>query len=132
MPKFIKKEIDPKLSIGQVSSELNVQTHVIRFWETKFDQIKPEIGKGYRRYYLAKDVEILKQIKHYLYESGYTIAGLQKLFSNKKSPINITTKTENTQKKSGGLSEYQREQIEKIILVIEEKLHKSVEELEDK
>ena len=125
MPRFIKKEIDKKLSIGQVADELGVESHVIRFWETKFEQIKPEIGKGHRRYYFAKDVEILKEIKHHLYDSGYTIAGLQKLFSHKTNHINMNNETKNIEKGTDGLTDSQREQIEKILLVIEGKLHRA-------
>lgn len=77
--------IDKRRSIGDIAKELGIEAHVIRFWETKFDQIKPEIGRGKRRYYRKKDVELIKKIKHYLYDQGYTIVGLQKLFKNKKS-----------------------------------------------
>lgn len=77
--------IDRKRSIGEVAKELKVKTHVIRFWEENFPQIKPEIGAGKRRYYYNKQVKILKQIKKFLYEDGYTIAGLQKILRRKKS-----------------------------------------------
>jgi len=83
MPKFTIKEIEKKRSIGHVAKELGIQTHVIRFWETKFDNIKPEIGKGNRRYYFPKDIETIKTIKHYLYDEGYTIPGLKKLLEAK-------------------------------------------------
>ena len=83
MPKFTIKEIDKKRSIGHVAKELGIQTHVIRFWETKFDNIKPEIGKGSRRYYFQKDIDAIKIIKHYLYDEGYTIPGLKKLLEVK-------------------------------------------------
>lgn len=130
MPKFIRKEIDRKLAIGEVAAQLGVEAHVIRFWETKFEQIKPEIGKGHRRYYLPKDVEILKEIKHYLHDSGYTIAGLQKLFSVKKSLKKLAPKLQNnlTDSKQAdlfSLNEKQIDEIEKIISNIEEKLHKA-------
>ena len=71
--------IDRKRSIGDVAKELKVETHIIRFWEEKFPQIKPEIGTGQRRYYYNKQLKILKRIKKFLYEDGYTIGGLQKL-----------------------------------------------------
>ena len=80
----LKKEIDKKRSIGHAAKELDIGTHVIRFWETKFDQIKPKIGKGGRRYYFGEDIEILKKIKTFLYEEGYTITGLQKLLKQRK------------------------------------------------
>lgn len=76
--------VDRKRSIGDVAKELKVETHVIRFWEEKFPQIKPQIGAGKRRYYYNKQLKILKRIKQFLYDEGYTIAGLQKLLSKRK------------------------------------------------
>ncbi len=76
--------VDRKRSIGEVARELKVETHVIRFWEEKFPQIKPEIGLGKRRYYYNKQLKVLKRIKQFLYEEGYTIAGLQKLLKKRK------------------------------------------------
>lgn len=75
---------DRKRSIGDVAKELKVETHVIRFWEEKFPQIKPEIGAGKRRYYYNKQLKVLRKIKQFLYEEGYTIAGLQKLLKKRK------------------------------------------------
>lgn len=75
---------DRKRSIGEVAKELKVETHVIRFWEEKFPQIKPEIGAGKRRYYYNKQLKVLKRIRQFLYEDGYTIAGLQKLLKKRK------------------------------------------------
>jgi DNA-binding transcriptional MerR regulator len=74
-----ESEIDRKRSIGEVAKELGVKTHVIRFWEENFPQVKPEIGPGGRRYYRNQQFQILEKIKKFLYEDGYTIAGLQKL-----------------------------------------------------
>ncbi len=76
--------VDRKRSIGEVAKELKVEPHVIRFWEEKFPQIKPEIGAGKRRYYYNKQLKVLKRIKQFLYEEGYTIAGLQKLLKKRK------------------------------------------------
>lgn len=76
--------IDRKRSIGEVAQELKIKTHVIRFWEENFSQIKPEIGAGGRRYYYNKQLKVLRRIKKFLYEDGYTIAGLQKLLNRKK------------------------------------------------
>jgi DNA-binding transcriptional MerR regulator len=75
--------IDRKRSIGQASREVGVQEHVLRFWETQFcDCIKPTIGAGSRRYFYDRDIKVLKAIKYYLYEKGYTIKGLQNLIKN--------------------------------------------------
>ena len=70
-------------TIAEVADELDVATHVLRFWETKFTQIKPMKRSGGRRYYRPDDVELVKTIKHYLYEKRYTIEGVQRLFKEK-------------------------------------------------
>lgn len=67
-------------TISEVSEELNVQQHVLRFWETKFSQVRPLKRGGGRRYYRPEDVELIKAIHHLLYTQGYTIKGVQKLF----------------------------------------------------
>ena len=66
-------------TISEVADELDVQQHVLRFWETKFSQIKPLKRGGGRRYYRPEDMELLKSIHHLLYTEGYTIKGVQKL-----------------------------------------------------
>lgn len=66
-------------TISEVGDELDVQQHVLRFWETKFTQIKPLKRGGGRRYYRPEDVALLKRIHHLLYTEGYTIKGVQKL-----------------------------------------------------
>lgn len=78
------EKVDKKRSIGEVAKELGLETHVIRFWESKFPQIKPQIGKGDRRYYFDKEVAILNKIKSLLHDEGYSIAGLQKLLNRRK------------------------------------------------
>lgn len=70
-------------TIAEVAEELGVATHVLRFWETKFSQIKPMKRSGGRRYYRPDDVELVKTIQHYLYDKRYTIEGVQKLFKEK-------------------------------------------------
>ena len=70
-------------TIAEVAEKLGVATHVLRFWETKFPQIKPMKRNGGRRYYRPDDVEIVKIIKTFLYEKRYTIEGVQKLFKEK-------------------------------------------------
>ena len=70
-------------TIAELAEELDIATHVLRFWETKFEQIKPMKRSGGRRYYRPDDVELIKSIKHYLYEKRYTIEGVQKLFKDK-------------------------------------------------
>ncbi len=70
-------------TIAEVADEIGVATHVLRFWETKFPQIKPMKRSGGRRYYRPDDVEVVKTIKYYLYDKRYTIEGVQKLFKEK-------------------------------------------------
>ena len=64
---------------GEVSEELDLPAHVLRFWESKFPEIKPLKRGGGRRYYRPEDVDLLRQIRQFLYQEGYTIRGVQKL-----------------------------------------------------
>ena len=66
-------------TISEVSKDLSLPQHVLRFWETKFVQIKPIKRGGGRRYYRPEDVKLLKGIKSLLYNDGYTIRGVQKV-----------------------------------------------------
>lgn len=66
-------------TISEVADDLDLPQHVLRFWETRFTQIKPLKRGGGRRYYRPQDVELLKGIRHLLYDQGYTIKGVQKL-----------------------------------------------------
>jgi DNA-binding transcriptional MerR regulator len=66
-------------TISEVAEDLGVQQHVLRFWESKFSQVKPMKRGGGRRYYRPEDVALLKKIHHLLYAEGYTIKGVQKL-----------------------------------------------------
>jgi len=66
-------------TISEVADELNVPQHVLRFWETKFTQIRPLKRGGGRRYYRPEDVTLLKRIRTLLYTDGLTIKGVQKL-----------------------------------------------------
>ena len=70
-------------TIAEVAEELGVATNVLRFWETKFPQIKPMKRSGGRRYYRPDDVELVRRIRDFLYEKRYTIEGVQKLFKEK-------------------------------------------------
>ena len=70
-------------TIAEVADDLDVATHVLRFWETKFPQIKPMKAGGGRRYYRPDDVEIVRLIKELLYDKRLTIEGVQKLLKDK-------------------------------------------------
>ena len=69
-------------TISEASELLDIPQHVLRFWETKFAQIKPLKRNGGRRFYRPQDLEILQQIKHLLYAQGYTIKGAQKAIAD--------------------------------------------------
>jgi DNA-binding transcriptional MerR regulator len=77
----VQKSASAFRTISEVADELRVEQHVLRFWETKFSQIKPLKRGGGRRYYRPEDVDMLKNIHHLLYQEGYTIKGVQKLLS---------------------------------------------------
>ncbi len=66
-------------TISEVAKELDLPQHVLRFWETKFQVIKPMKRGGGRRYYRPEDVDVLRRIRSLLYVEGYTIKGVQKL-----------------------------------------------------
>ncbi len=73
------KNPDAFRTISEVAEDMNLPQHVLRFWETRFSQIKPMKRGGGRRYYRPNDVELIKGIRHLLYDQGYTIKGVQKL-----------------------------------------------------
>jgi len=73
------KSPDAFRTISEVADELDLPQHVLRFWETRFTQIKPMKRGGGRRYYRPDDIELLKGIRILLYDQGYTIKGVQKL-----------------------------------------------------
>ncbi len=75
-----KKEKAPNAlrTISEAADMLDVPQHVLRFWETKFSQIKPLKRNGGRRFYRPQDIDVLQQIKHLLYNQGYTIKGAKK------------------------------------------------------
>ena len=75
----LDKSPDAFRTISEVADDLDLPQHVLRFWETRFPQIKPMKRGGGRRYYRPDDVELLKGIRHLLYDQGYTIKGVQKL-----------------------------------------------------
>lgn len=74
-----QKSPDAFRTISEVSSDLDVPQHVLRFWEGKFAQIRPLKRGGGRRYYRPDDVDLLRGIQHLLHGDGYTIKGVQKL-----------------------------------------------------
>ncbi len=75
----IRKAADAFRTISEVADELHVPQHVLRFWETKFPQVRPLKRGGGRRYYRPEDVALLRRVADLLYTQGYTIKGVQRL-----------------------------------------------------
>jgi DNA-binding transcriptional MerR regulator len=76
----VDKAPDAFRTISEVADDLDVPQHVLRFWETKFSQIKPLKRAGGRRYYRPEDIDLLRGIRVLLYTDGFTIKGVQKVF----------------------------------------------------
>lgn len=72
-------------TIAEVAGELELPAHVLRFWESKFPQIRPLKRRGGRRYYRPEDISLLRHIRTLLYTEGYTIRGVQKLLREEGS-----------------------------------------------
>ena len=81
-PRRISKSSAAFRTISEVAEELDLPQHVLRFWETKFPQIKPMKRGGGRRYYRPEDIVLLARIRRWLYDDGYTIKGVQKLLKD--------------------------------------------------
>jgi DNA-binding transcriptional MerR regulator len=73
------KSPDAFRTISEVAEELDLPQHVLRFWETRFNQIRPLKRGGGRRYYRPDDVDLLQGIRRLLYDEGYTIKGVQRI-----------------------------------------------------
>lgn len=71
-------------TISEVADDLDVAQHVLRFWESKFPQVRPLKRGGGRRYYRPEDVDLLRRIRSLLYDEGYTIKGAQKLLKGQR------------------------------------------------
>jgi DNA-binding transcriptional MerR regulator len=78
----VDKAPDAFRTISEVAEELELPQHVLRFWETRFSQIRPMKRGGGRRYYRPDDVDLLRGIRHLLYGEGYTIRGVQRLLKD--------------------------------------------------
>ncbi len=117
-------------TISEVSKDLSLPQHVLRFWETKFVQIRPIKRGGGRRYYRPEDIKLLRGIKSLLYKDGYTIRGVQKVIKEigtknillKETKNNDFTENDNNnmQSHSNTTSQYQlgetkRKQLMKVL-----------------
>ena len=81
----MEKSPDAFRTISEAAEELDVPQHVLRFWETRFSQIRPMKRAGGRRYYRPTDIELLRGIRALLYKEGYTIRGLQRILKEEGS-----------------------------------------------
>ena len=88
-----EKAPDAFRTIGELSAELGVAQHILRYWETKFPQLRPLQRAGNRRYYRPADVTLAKRIHRLLNQEGYTVKGVQKLLRSKdaaEEPLVVT------------------------------------------
>ena len=81
---MVQKAASAYKTISEVSATLDVPAHVLRFWESKFSQLKPMKRSGGRRYYRQEDIALLQTIKALLYVEGYTIKGAQASLSKRR------------------------------------------------
>ena len=99
-----EKSVSAYKTISEVSKLIDVPSHVLRFWETKFTQVKPIKRSGGRRYYRSEDIEVLSSIRELLYNEWYTIKGAQKVLKshlkNTESAYNKLQAVHQLEKKS--------------------------------
>ena len=79
---MVEKAPDAFRTISEVADDLDLPQHVLRFWETRFQQIRPLKRGGGRRYYRPDDIDLLRGIRHLLYGEGYTIRGAQRILKD--------------------------------------------------
>ena len=80
-----EKEPGALLTIGELSRQLGVAQHILRYWETRFPQLRPMQRAGNRRYYRPADVDLARRINRLLNHEGYTVRGVQKLLRDKSA-----------------------------------------------
>ena len=120
-PKRAAKAPGAFRTISEVAYELSVPQHVLRFWESKFSQVRPLKRGGGRRYYRPEDVTLLRQIRRLLYDEGYKIRGVQKVLregGRKAAPDGIGTTDgagAGPETGNGALDRDQRQQLNKAL-----------------
>jgi DNA-binding transcriptional MerR regulator len=82
-----QKDPGALLTIGELSQELGVPQHILRYWESRFPQLRPMQRAGNRRYYRPDDVELARRIHRLLNQEGYTVRGVQKLLRDKEAQV---------------------------------------------
>ncbi len=105
-------------TISEVSSELELPQHVLRFWETKFPSIQPLKRGGGRRYYRPDDMELLRRIRDLLYKDGYTIKGVQNLL-RRNDPKEDTVGKLSKAGGSGALDKEKRKELKAVLTEME-------------
>ncbi len=90
MPDSVKSDSAFR-TIGELSAELGVPQHILRYWETRFPQLRPLTRAGNRRYYRPEDVALARRIDAALNRDGYTIKGVQKLLTGEKPPAPVAS-----------------------------------------
>ena len=125
-------------TIGQIALDLKLPQHVLRFWESRFKQLKPLKLSGNRRYYREIDVELIGYIKNLLHEDCVSIKGVQKIFGNQsinqilksKNPIlkkkNVLSNDKNLKKENFDNSNKEHKEIFKEILIDLKKIKNSI------
>jgi len=107
-----QKDPGALLTIGELSQELGVAQHILRYWETRFPQLRPMQRAGNRRYYRPADVDLARRIHGLLSQDGYTVRGVQKLLRDRTEPEAhsvappvqaISTVTESTDHEAAGI-----------------------------
>jgi DNA-binding transcriptional MerR regulator len=86
LPAAGQKDPGALLTIGELSQELGVAQHILRYWESRFPQLRPMQRAGNRRYYRPADVELVRRINRLLNQEGYTVRGVQKLLRDRNEP----------------------------------------------
>jgi DNA-binding transcriptional MerR regulator len=117
-------------TISEVAEELDIPQHVLRFWETKFGQIRPLKRGGGRRYYRPEDVVLLQRIRRLLYEEGYTIKGVQRLLRDssrgKASPADMAEVESTIEGVDEDAFDYANAQVTALRAALEEALNELV------
>jgi DNA-binding transcriptional MerR regulator len=86
LPAAGQKDPGALLTIGELSQELGVAQHILRYWESRFPQLRPMQRAGNRRYYRPADVDLARRINRLLNQEGYTVRGVQKLLRDRSEP----------------------------------------------
>lgn len=107
MPAGTEKAAGAFRTIGEVSDETGVRQHVLRYWETRFPQLRPLQRAGGRRYYRPEDIALVRRIDRLLNQEGYTVRGVQKLLAGEKqgggAPEPTVSPAAPVSDKSGGI-----------------------------